>query len=379
MDRRGLAVAGLHAGGFLGPFGGGLTVSALPEVGADFGVTAAVASATITAYLVPFAVVMLFSGTWGVRRSVVTAYLVYVVSSLLCVWAPTFELLLAGRAVQGVANAFTTPLLLATIAATTPRERLGRALGLFGSLQAAGQTSGPLFGGLAAETDWRLVFVGAAVAALALAVNGLPPTPESDRTARSRVSLRAAWRPEVLRASAVAMVGWGCLGGITFLVAFRVDDAFGLGAGERGVLLTAFGVVGILTARLVGHWVDRVGGRRAALVGAVVAAVPVALIGLVPWLVAVVVAWAVAGLCAQLVLVGLNALVLTDDGDNRAGSISVVQAFRFVGAAAAPLTLTPVYHLHPAAGFLLPAALLALVAPLALATARRPAARPPRP
>jgi MFS family permease len=374
VDRRRLAVAGLHAGGFLGPFGGGLTVSALPEVGADFGVTAAVASATITAYLVPFAVVMLFSGTWGarwgVRRSVVTAYLVYVVSSLLCVWAPTFELLLAGRAVQGVANAFTTPLLLATIAATTPRDRLGRALGLFGSLQAAGQTSGPLFGGLAAETDWRLVFVGAAVAALALAVIGLPPS--EDRPAEDRVSLRAAWRPAVLRASAVAMVGWGCLGGITFLVAFRVDDAFGLGAGERGVLLTAFGVVGILTARPVGHWVDRVGGRRAALVGAVAAAVPVALIGLAPSLVAVIAAWAVAGLCAQLVLVGLNALILTGDGDNRAGSISVVQAFRFVGAAAAPLALTPVYHLHPAAGFLLPAALLALTAPLALAH-RRPA------
>ncbi len=366
-------------GGFLGPFGGGLVVSALPEVGADFGVTAAVASATITAYLVPFAVVMLFSGTWGarwgVRRSVVTAYLVYVVASLLCVWAPTFELLLAGRAVQGVANAFTTPLLLATIAATTPRARLGRALGLFGSLQAAGQTSGPLFGGLAAETDWRIVFVGAAVAALALAVIGLPPS--EDRPAE--VSLRAAWRPEVLRASAVALVGWACLGGITFLVAFRVDDEFGLGAGERGVLLTAFGVVGILTARPVGHWVDRVGGRRAALVGAVVAAVPVALIGVVPWLFAVVVAWAAAGLCSQLVLVGLNALILTGEGDNRAGSISVVQAFRFVGAAAAPLTLTPVYHLHPAAGFLLPAALLAITAPLALARGRRPKERPPRP
>jgi MFS family permease len=374
VDRRRLAVAGLHAGGFLGPFGGGLTASILPELGSDFDVSAAVASATITAYLVPFAVVMLFSGTWGarwgVRRSVLTAYVVYVGSSLLCVVAPTFEVLLVGRAVQGVANAFTTPLLLATIAAITPRERLGRALGLFGSLQAAGQTSGPLFGGLSAEADWRLVFVGAAVAAMALAVIGLPPAPPAERTTESRPSLRSAWRPEVLRASAVAMVGWGCLGGISFLVAFRVADSFGLGAGERGVLLTGFGVVGILTARLVGHWVERVGGRRSALLGSVVAAVPVALIGLLPSVVAVAVAWAVAGLCAQLVLVGLNALILTEDGDNRAGSISVVQAFRFVGAAAAPLALTPVYHLDAAAGFLLPAALLAIT-PLALA--RRPA------
>ena len=49
--------------------------------------------------------------------------------------------------------------------------RLGRALGLFAALQAAGQTSAPLLGGLAAEVSWRLAFVGVAVAAAALAVD----------------------------------------------------------------------------------------------------------------------------------------------------------------------------------------------------------------
>jgi len=369
IDRARITRAGLHAGGFLGPFGGGVTASMLPEMGADFDVSTSAAAATITAYLVPFAALMLFSGTlgarWGLRRSVLGAYLVSFVGSALCVAATAFPLLLVGRGIQGIANSFTTPLLLATIAANTPRARLSRSLGLFASLQAAGQTSGPLLGGLAAEVTWRLAFVGVGVAAVVLAVIGLPGE-TGDRPATQVVRLRTAWRPEVLRAAAVAFVGWGCLGGITFLVAYRADDGFGLSASERGLLLTAFGVVGMLTASLVGRLIERIGGRRGALVGAVAGAVPVALIGVAPWVAAVVVLWALAGLCAQFVQVGLNTLVLSGDGENPAGAVSVVQAFRFIGAALSPIVLTPIYHSSALFGFLVPALLLAVAAPVAL-------------
>jgi MFS family permease len=372
IRRERLARAGLYVGGFLGPFGGGTTTSMLPELAHDFDVTVDATSATITAYFVPFAVLMLFSGTlgsrWGLRRCVIGAYIVSVAGSMLCAVAADFPLLLVGRGVQGVANAFTTPLLLATIAATTPRARLSRALGLFASLQSAGQTSGPLIGGLAAEASWRFAFVGVAVAAAALALVGLPGTPDRGPEEPSR--LRAAWRPEVLRAAAVALVGWGCLGGLTFLVAFRAEDGFGLSSGARGLLLTAFGVVGILTAGFAGHAVDRIGGRRGALWGTVAAAVPVALIGLTPWLPVVAVLWALCGFCAQFLQVGLNTLVLTSE-DNPAGAVSVVQAFRFIGASAAPIAFTPAYHVSPVLGFLLPGLLLAVTAPIALGTARR--------
>lgn len=371
--RRGLAVGGVYAGGFLGPFGGGVTAAMLPELGADFGVSTQAASTTITAYLVPFAVLMLFSGTlgtrWGLRRSILGAYVVSIAGSVLCAVAGVFPLLLAGRCVQGVANSFTTPLLLATIAATTPRARLGRSLGLFAALQAAGQTSAPLLGGLAAEASWRLAFVGVAIAAAALAVIGLPPSAHGEAGEPAR--LRSAWRPEVLRAAAVALVGWGCLGGLTFLVAFRTDDAFGLSAGARGLLLTAFGVVGMLTAGLVGRLIERTGARTGALVGGVAGALPVALIGLVPWLPAVALLWAMSGFFAQFLQVGLNALTLTGTGPNPAGAVSVVQAFRFFGASLSPVVFTPVYHVSSPLGFLLPAALLVTITPLALLTGRR--------
>jgi predicted MFS family arabinose efflux permease len=326
---------------------------------------------------------MLFSGTlgarWGQRRSVLGAYLVSFAGSALCAVATAFPVLLVGRGIQGVANAFTTPLLLATIAAATPRDRLSRALGLFASLQAAGQTSGPLVGGLAAEATWRLAFVGVGLAALALALVGLPNTP--DRGPTEVVKLRSAWRPEVLRAAAVAFTGWGCLGGLTFLVAFRADDAFGMSASARGLLLTAFGLVGMCTASLVGRLVERIGGRRGALIGTVAGAVPITLIGVAPWVAGIAVLWALAGFCAQFVQVGLNTLVLTSE-DNPAGAVSVVQAFRFIGASAAPIAFTPAYQVSPALGFLLPGILLAVTAPAALyvrrARAAPPAVRPPR-
>lgn len=369
----------LFAGAFLGPFGGGLTAAMLPELGTDFGVPTATASVSITAYLLPFAAVMLVSGTlgerWGRARTVVAGYALYVVASLACVLAASWAVFLLGRALQGVANAFTTPLLLAALAASVESDRIGRALGWFGSLQAAGQTSAPLFGGLAAEVDWRLSFGGAALVALLLAVVGIPGGAAPARGDR-RPRLRAAWTGPVLRLGVVAGLGWGALAGLNFLLALRLETVFGLGAGERGLVLTALGLAGILTARLIGGAVDRLGARRCVLAGAIGGGILVALIGLVPVLGLVVAFWALGGVCSQLILVGVNTLVLGSGGPNSGGAISVVQAVRFAGTAAAPAGLTPVYHADPLAGFLVPAGLLVAGVPAVLAVDRRRRAEP---
>ncbi|MDT7788165.1 MAG: hypothetical protein QOF58_6584, partial [Pseudonocardiales bacterium] len=105
-----LARAGLYAGALIGPFGGAITTSILPEIGTSFGRTPGQAASTLTFYLVPFAVLMLASGTlaqrWGPQRTVRIAYIAYAVTSALAASAWTFELLLASRALQGAANSF---------------------------------------------------------------------------------------------------------------------------------------------------------------------------------------------------------------------------------------------------------------------------------
>jgi MFS family permease len=366
-----LARAGLYAGAFLGPFGAGITVAMLPELGASYGVSPGTASLSVTAYFLPFAAVMLFSGTlgerWGRRRTVVVGYAGYVLASLACVLATTFPLFLAARALQGVANAFTTPLLLSALGVAAAPNRLGRALGWFGSLQAAGQTSAPLLGGIAAEADWRFAFGGVAVVAGALALIGIPAERAADGARRERLTsaLRAAMRPEVLRIGLASALGWGCLTGLGFMVALRLEEGFGVGAGPRGLVLTAAGVAGLLTARLVGGSVDRIGRRRSVLIGAGCGAIVVVGVGTLPsvWMVAL--AWAAGGAATQLLLVGVNALVL-GSARNRGGAVSVVQSLRFGGGAMSPVAFTPLYHADPLAGFLVPAALLAVAVPAVL-------------
>ncbi|WP_068166527.1 MFS transporter [Rhodococcus phenolicus] len=367
--RPALQRAALYVGGFLGPFGGGVVTSMLPEIAADTGVSTGDAALTITAYLGPFALAMLVSGTlgarWGRVRTVRTAYAVYALAALASALAPTMTLLLGTRVLQGVANAFTTPLLLAALAVITPKDHLGRALGLFGAMQAAGQTIAPLVGGLAAEVGWRWAFVVLAAAAVVLAVVGLPGGlggPPDTGPAR----LRDALRPRVLRIGLVALLGWGALGGLSFLLAFRAEDFFGLAPAQRGALLTGFGIAGILSARRVGTLVDRIGASVTVLIGSLAGAALVVVVGVAPTLWLVAIAWFAAGVASQCVLVGVNAAVLGGEGRNRGGAVSVVQAFRFGGGAAAPMTLTPLYAAAPLASFVLPALLLAIVAPVAM-------------
>jgi len=369
------AVGGLYAGGFLGPFGGGVVSPVLPEIGADFHTTAGSAALSLTAYMIPFAGLMLVSGTlgqrWGAARSTRVAYVVYLVVSLVCVLPGPFWQFLLARAAQGAANAFTTPLLLASVAEITPANRLGRALGLFGSLQAAGQTSAPLVAGLVAAASWRYAFIGSAVVAGVLAVIGLPPAVHQQAgQQRSNSTLRSAFRPAVLRIGLAGFLGWGCLGGLAFLVSFRAQDAFGLSAGSRGALLTVFGIAGMLTARLVGHLVDRWGGRWSVTLGMTVGAALLVGVGSLPSTVVVGVLWALCGVASQLVLVGVNSLALSST-ENRGGAVSVVQACRFLGAALAPVAFTSVYHAGPLIAFLLPAGLLVAGLPSVLVGRRR--------
>ncbi|QCQ91062.1 MFS transporter [Rhodococcus sp. SGAir0479] len=370
-----LQLSALYAGGFLGPFGGGVVTSMLPEIGTGLGVDAGAAASSLTAYLLPFALVMLVSGTlgtrWGRMRTVRIAYGVYLAASVACFAAPTLELFLGARIVQGSANAFTTPLLLATLAAMTPQHKLGRALGAFGALQAAGQTSAPLIGGLAAEANWRLAFLAIAVVAAVLGAVGLPDAARSI-PADTGARLRDAWTPAVLRVGVVALLGWGALGGLGFLLAFRAEDVFGMSPATRGLLLTGFGVAGILSARPIGTLIDRIGARRAVLVGAFAGAVLVAIAGTVGLSAVAAAAWFLAGTASQFLLVGVNAVVLGGRGGNRGGAVSVVQSLRFAGAALAPVALTPLYAVHPGISFLLPALLLAVLPPLLMPRSTTP-------
>jgi EmrB/QacA subfamily drug resistance transporter len=81
------------------------------------------------------------------------------VTSLLCALAPTIEVLVAGRALQGVFGALLTPAALAVIIATFPPDERGRAIGAWTAWGGIGTILGPLIGGqLVDAASWRWIF-----------------------------------------------------------------------------------------------------------------------------------------------------------------------------------------------------------------------------
>ncbi|WCB95603.1 hypothetical protein DSM104299_04352 [Baekduia alba] len=343
--------AALYAGGFIGPFGGGMVTVLIPELRDAFDVSSSTASLALTSYLVPFAVLQLVSGTlgerFGRRRATRVAFVVYALASLWAAAAGGFGVFLVARAVQGAANAFTTPLVLAALADATEDRDLGRAMGTFAAVQTAGVVGAPLVGGLAGALDYRLAFVVAALAALVLAWKSAPPgearaaTPGGAAAVRPR--LRDALTSRTRWTAGAAFLAFFAITGLGVVVALRAGDAFGLGPTARGLLLAAFGAAGVVAGRPAGDLTDRRGAVAVAVCGALACVVLLPLLGLTGGALGLGLVWLATGVASALLWAGLNVLTVGAAPANRGGAVSVIGAFKFAGNALAPVCWLALY------------------------------------
>lgn len=350
MNRR----LAFYLGGFLGPFGTLLTIPMIPELRSEFSISTEAAGLNLTAYVMPMAVLLVFSGTYGERwgriRTVRITCAVYAVASLICALAPGFGLFLFGRALQGMANAFFTPLLVASLAEATPPELLGRAVGMYSSFQAIGTAAAPLVGGFAADTEWRLAFVVASVVALGIAA--FAPR-EQGVSGAEPPSLRP------LFTKPINMLGLGFMAGSIgplgagVLVGLAARDELGLDGGTTGLILLSAGVAAALTGPLMGRGMDRVGGRRGlsiglggATIGCLVLSVVFDTSGLV-----LAIAWLSTWIIANLSVLSFHAIGAGAIAGNRGGGLSMMLAYRFSGIGISQLIWLPVFTRSPAWAF----------------------------
>ncbi|HEY6794209.1 MAG TPA: MFS transporter [Kineosporiaceae bacterium] len=359
----------LFAGGFIGPFGGAMVTPMLPELAHGLGSTLATVAWSLTLYLVPFATLMLFSGTlgdrWGRARTIRTAYAAYAVASLTCAVATSSGLFLAGRALQGAANAFTSPLLVAALSDAVRPDRLGRALGAFASWQAAGQAFAPVIGGGFAAVNYRWAFLFSTLAAVGLAL--LPPPDPGDATGRPAASWAALANRRLAISCAVAFCLYLTTTGVLLLVALRGGDAFTLGPDARGLVVATFGIAGLLAGAALGRLADRFGVHAFGLCCLPALGAGTVAAGVVPDVPLLVLAVAGIGVASTAGRVVVITLAIRSSPANRGGATSMTLAWQFLGAALAPVALLPVYRSHPvpafalAASVTLPAAALLLI------------------
>jgi MFS family permease len=372
MRRRAGTTLPLYVGGFLGPFGGAVVPVLVPQLRDAFSAPTETIALAIPAYLVPFALLQLVSGTLGERigrrRVVRTGYLVYALSCVASALAPDIGVFLGTRALSGAANAFLTPLLLAGLADLTT-ARLGRAVGTFAAVQTSAAALSPLCGGLLGALGWRAAFVAPAAVAVALALLPPPDAVRAEGVALPR--FRSVLTGRVGLVSAAAFAAYCGTAGVNFLVAVLAADRFGIDSIGRGVVLAGFGVAGMLLGRLAGAAVDRLGLARVAVTGSLVCGLLVALLGFAPGPIALAALWTLVGAASALIWAGLNLLAVNAVPGNRAGGTSVIGAFKFAGSAVAPLMWLPLYHVDPRLGFAGAGAMAALAGAFILPLGRR--------
>jgi MFS family permease len=151
---------------------------------------------------------------------------IFSLASVGCGLAPSINILIAGRSVQGLGAALLTPGALAVIGACFEPHERGKAFGTWAGFGALMGMAGPLVGGwLADAADWRFIFwINVPLAALAIAM-----------------SLRFV--PESRDPNAHRLDGVGAVLGLTAAPDFGLGSPWVIGAVVAGALLVGAFVV----------------------------------------------------------------------------------------------------------------------------------------
>ena len=214
---------------------------ALPDIGRDLGASTSSLQWILNGYLLTLASLILLGGSlgdrYGRRLMFVVGAGLFTAASLLCAMAPTAELLIGARLLQGIGGALLTPGSLAMIEASFRPTDRARAIGAWSGLGGVATALGPLLGGyLVQAVSWRAIFLinlPLGIFVMIMATRHVPET--RDPTAHGHLDFAGA-----------GLAGVGLAG-----TTYALIEAPGQGLSSPPILATAVGGVLALLAFLL--------------------------------------------------------------------------------------------------------------------------------
>ncbi len=211
---------------------------ALRTIGDDLDASLAQLQWINNGYLVSLASLILLGGSLGDRlgrrRMFIVGTIWFALASVLCGLAPTAEVLIVARILQGVGGALLTPGSLAMIQGAFVPDDRGRAIGAWSGLGGVAGAIGPFVGGVLVDhASWRWIFLinlPLAMATVLIAWRSVPETRDPTVTGRFDV-IGAVLASAALGGVTFALIEWGSRGalaaavvGLAAAVAFLVVE-----------------------------------------------------------------------------------------------------------------------------------------------------------
>jgi len=162
---------------------------ALPAIRASTGAGAAEVQWVVNGYTLPLAALILLGGALGDhqgrRRWLIIGTSLFGLASLVCALSNSLEMLLAGRALQGIGAALLLPNSLALLNGVYEGEARGQAIGTWAAAGAIASAIAPLLGGwLVEHVGWTSIFyinIPLVAAAVLVALTRVEEVKEPDK------------------------------------------------------------------------------------------------------------------------------------------------------------------------------------------------------
>ena len=359
-DRATLVLASILAGlATLGPFAIDTYMPSFPAIARAFAVTPIEVQQTLTAYLLPFAGMMLFHGaltdSFGRRPVILVGLVVFTVASLGCALAQSLPQLLLFRALQGMSAGTGLVAGRAMIRDIYPGHQAQRVMSMVTMIFGLAPAVAPVIGGwLEVSFGWRSIFVFLTL--FAAAMFGLCYYRLNESLApvhRQEFAVRPLMRNYLKLLGSVrfgllsSAIAFNFAGFFLYIAAAPavIYDLLGLGASEFGWLFIP-GIAGVvigafLSGRLAGRLQPRSTVRFGYMIMWAAAAFNLAYNAMwppaLPWTVLPVMAYTV-GMALAMPSVSLLVLDLFPENRGLAASLQAAQHSFFIGLTAGLLS-----------------------------------------
>ncbi|MEX3505581.1 multidrug effflux MFS transporter [Corynebacterium sp. LK2510] len=348
-----------------GPFGIDMYLPGLPAISEDLATTPAMAQLTISGFMVGMALGNLLMGalsdSTGRKRPIVYSSVAFLVASAFCALAPSIELLIAARTVQGFAGGSAMVVSRAVIPDVARGAAAARGFSAMMAITGFAPAIAPVMGSMILPSfGWRGVFWFLAAVNLAQIIIGVFILRESlPRERRSAGALRGLFprigrclaRPEFVGYMLASGMGFAALfsyiSGSPLVLQSQLGASPGLYAVLFGSMALLLPVSNMVNMRLVGRFDQRALLRFALLADLAAGVVLLVLSQFTPPLFAVVPFLAVLSLMAGMMMPNATALAVEAVRDIGAGAGNgAMGCFQFIVAGiAAALVAVGANHL----------------------------------